>query len=185
MRRLLSGPLHLAIGALLGGASAVAAIAGFGSAPAADDAGWHSWDTAVTSRIHPYAIAHYLQQGRLPPSISQTREYSSDRDADGRSLDGACGYLISGAPGTARWWSLTTQSTGLSASRANPTLSSDMAVLESDGSLRVTISPAPAAGNWIRPAASGAFALVFTGAVFPASSEHDSAPRLNIKQIGC
>jgi hypothetical protein len=185
VRRAISGTLYLTLGALAGVASALAAFDSIGSYQAEKGSPWHVWDVSTSDAAHPYALAHFLTAGRLPPETGQMREFVAQRSSDGSVLDAACRYVLTAAgPSLPHWWSLLATS-GRGLRQDTAFLASDTAVAESDGRMRVTVSREPASGNWIEAPARGAFSLIFTAADPSTVSGRRTPPSFTISQVGC
>lgn len=187
MRRVVSGSLYILVGALAGVGSALLGMDSLGSYPVGTGSPWQSWNLAPSGRAHPYALDHFLIAGRLPPATAQMREFAAQRTGGGDALVSDCRYRLV-APGTAgggpRWWSMLA-TTGRGEPREASFLSSNGAIAESDGSIRITVSRDPAAGNWIQAPANGAFSLVYTVADPATVSKRRAPPAFSIERIGC
>src|SRR5207248_9408925 len=115
---------------------------------------WKIWRDEGEEAGGPYGTAHYLLSGRLPPALSQTRIYETERDDDDNLLDGSCEYTMSGPAQGAHWWEVSIVDP---AGPANPSemrvsaVSSAQIVSGSDGSFTVTIAREPRPGNWMSP----------------------------------
>jgi hypothetical protein len=184
MRNLLSGTFYLGLGAVVGYVSATGAIGSIGASPAGTGGTWLRWDTAPSSAAHPYAIAHYLLQGRFPPPAGQVVEFVTSRDKDGNPIDADCSYSVTGKPDLARWWSIAIP-TGIAGRAANPVITAETAVLNAGGQLALTISPHPAPGNWLRPASDANFSLLYTVAAPAVAPDAAAAPPLTVSRLGC
>ena len=147
---------------------------------------WEARDMSAASRAHPYAIAHYLLDGRLPPSEGQFVELTAERDAEGKAVVATCDYALTLEAGTLpRWWSLSAYAGTLTPEGS--TVMSPTAVTEADGSLKITVSRHPQPGNWIKAPASGQYKLIFTASESAgASSGKPKTPGLfAIARSGC
>jgi len=120
---------------------------------------WKSWFSGTASIRNPYVNAHYLMFGRLPPALGQELLFEARRDDDGSALDADCDYVIQGPRLSARWWQLALADDDATQPSAI-TFTSQRLISETDGSLRITISRTPKAGNWINPGDLSSFALV-------------------------
>src|SRR5262245_33880961 len=103
---------------------------------------WKSWFSGTASIRDPYANAHYLMFGRLPPALGQELLFEAAQDDEGAALDGSCDYVLTGPRFAARWWqlALADESTG---EASTVTLSSQRFIGEPDGSLRIELSREP------------------------------------------
>ncbi|MGE3871781.1 MAG: DUF1214 domain-containing protein [Parvibaculaceae bacterium] len=120
---------------------------------------WKSWFSGTASIRDPYANAHYLMFGRLPPALGQELLFEAGQDDEGNTLDGSCDYVLTGPRFAARWWqlALADESTG---EPSTVTLSSARFIGEPDGSLRIQISREPKTGNWIDSGDISRFVMV-------------------------
>jgi hypothetical protein len=64
-------------------------------------------------------------------------------------------------------------------------LTSDSAVFNDDDSLWLTVSQAPAPGNWIRPPDNRNFVLIFTAAGESGLALQEPLPDLKVTKGGC
>jgi hypothetical protein len=185
VKQYLGGGIYLAAGGLLGLMSAVMAVDRLGAAAPVAGSAWTSWSDGSGSGLTFYANAHYLLGGRLPPAPAQVEEFSATRDSGGTALDSRCTYVVEGKMAGLPWWSLATGSTGGTAARIAGLIDSSSAVVESDGLLRVTLAPAPRAGNWIATPPERSFELLFTAVAGGARGPHAAAPPLAITRSSC
>ncbi|MGH6854247.1 MAG: DUF1214 domain-containing protein [Aestuariivirga sp.] len=185
MYGIVNGSIAVTAGALAGLASAVAAIELYSATPVEPASPWHSWDVSADSNIRPYALDHYLMSGRFPPAAGQMREFSTNRASDGATLNGACDYVLVAKAAPATWWTLAAFSGSSSSAPSNAVITADMAVAESDGSIRLSVSRSPASGNWIRPSSSSGFTLLYTIAEPSSSRSRAPLPMFAIDRSGC
>ena len=94
MRQVIGGTLFIITGALVGAGSAMTLTEYLGTEPALAGSPWQSRDTSYQSAAHPYVIAHFLNEGRLPPAAGLWREYAATRSDDGAVLSIACVYTL-------------------------------------------------------------------------------------------
>jgi hypothetical protein len=185
MRRIIGSLLFLAAGALAGTASAVWAIELYGAGEIAPGNGWQSWNVSSVNNDHPYSIAHFLMAGRFPPASGQMREFSAQRSSDGRILSAGCDYVLAAKSTPGGWWSVAAYASGVASPPLNSIITSDTAIAEHDGSLRLTVSRVPAGGNWLRPPVSGGFVLLYTVAEPSPSQSHGVVPQFAIERGKC
>jgi len=160
MKRLIIGPFFVAAGLIAGLGSAFVAAQSLGSLPVAAGSVWEGRDISPDSGVYPYTIAHYLLAGRLPPNTGQFIELTAERDDKGALLSASCEYVLTLPAGkTPHWWSLTVFAGTLSP--AGGTLSSQSAVSEADGSVRIAVAREPQSGNWISAPEAGRFSLLY------------------------
>jgi hypothetical protein len=146
-------------GVVLGMVSAQWSIERTATAMTTGDGPWRSWFSGTASIRDPYANAHYLMFGRLPPALGQELLFEAAQDDEGSVLDASCDYILTGPRLSARWWqlALTDEETG---QPTTATLSSARAIGEPDGTMRIAISRQPKTGNWINPDELSRFSLV-------------------------
>lgn len=172
-------------GLVLGVVSAQWSIEKTATAMTAGGGPWKSWFSGTASIRDPYANAHYLMTGRLPPALGQELLFEATQDDDGAALDASCDYVLSGPRLAARWWQL-----ALADEKTDDTvaaaLSSQSLIGEPDGSIRIQISQTPKAGNWINPGDISRFVMVLKvkpGSGLNAPASIVSLPR--IKREAC
>ena len=73
-------------GVVGGWASALYFIDSVGSKPAGATGNWRMWDLASGTSSNPYARAHFLFEGRVPPAQSLFQVYTNSRDDEGNFL---------------------------------------------------------------------------------------------------
>jgi hypothetical protein len=167
-------------GVVLGIVSAQWSIEKTATATTTSDGPWKSWFSGTASIRDPYAQAHYLMFGRLPPALGQELLFEAGQDDEGTTLDASCDYLLTGTRPTARWWQLALADEE-AASAAAVTLSSPRLVGEPDGSIRIQISREPKTGNWINPGDISRFVLVLK--VRPGSGLNAAASVVTLPRI--
>ncbi len=149
------GPAKIALCALIGGGL------GLVTAARAIDTGvagisttygqWLTWPSAGRQDEDPYTRAHFLLDGRLPISTFEATEFETAVDAAGKPLEASCTYVLEGPLPPSRWWSLWTEP----GPEGSAGITSQAAVLEPDGTIRVMLSPSPQPGNWVKTAGGG------------------------------
>lgn len=150
----------LLAGIVGGWASALYSIQSLGSAPADDKGLWSTWDSEEGGN-NPYAVAHYLLEGQIPPAIGLFRTYFTDKDDNGEALDASCTYKVTtAADNSLRWWSFAT-GRGLTGNAVSAsTITSELALATTTG-VEITVSPHPESGNWLRPPESSSMQFAF------------------------
>jgi hypothetical protein len=181
MRQTRNGLLFVAAGAITGVVSAIFAIDMAGSVPAGGNTAWRVWEHTSVSDADPYALAHYLLRGQLPPPAPQMTEFFRVRDDGGAKLDSSCTYLLAGKPPPARWWSLSAGPSDGDGSSVS--LASSDAAIEVDGGLAIRLSRHPQPGNWLELPDAGLLALRFTLAGTTASET--PAPDMTLTRTEC
>ena len=81
-------------GVVGGWASALSFIDSVGSMPAGAAGNWRMWDLASGTASNPYARAHFLIEGRVPPAQSLFQVYTNSLDDEGSTLSSGCVYKI-------------------------------------------------------------------------------------------
>jgi hypothetical protein len=146
-------------GVVGGWASALSFIDTVGSMPAGAAGNWRMWDLASGTASNPYARAHFLIEGRVPPALSLFQVYTNSLDDEGSTLSSGCVYRITANGLQSRWWSLSVGPLNGQEGAASAAVTSDEVVRAPDSSLKVAVARFPVAGNWIRPAAEGNLTL--------------------------
>jgi hypothetical protein len=185
MKRGLGGSIFLAIGGLIGIATAIGSVDMLGSSALRDGSPWRSWDTSTESKTSFYASAHYLLNGRLPPAPGQLQEMTTERDSDGELISSSCSYLVTGPAWKHMWWSFAAATSSGTAPRVSGMATSDSFVYEKDGSFKATVSALPAPGNWIRSPDTQGFTLIFTVAGESGLARREPLPELVVKKESC
>jgi hypothetical protein len=178
----IGGPVLLIAGAVLGGLSAYVASDVIGTAPIVKGSPWTQRPVAVENPAEPYTVAHFLLEGRLPPPASQVTELTAFADQDGNRITSACVVELQLPPGARpRWWSIGVLG------QTGSILSSDRAVAEPDGSIRISIASSPKPGNWIEAPGNRSYALIYSAAVsdFGAGFTSGSLPLFTITRGAC
>jgi hypothetical protein len=107
LRRILAWSAAVLAGAILGVASAWAALA-FGGANFTEHYGaWVHSRAAGSTAAGPYTRAIIARDGLLALSAREALYFSLSEDEQGRPLSESCIYELNGRPLDARWWSVT------------------------------------------------------------------------------
>lgn len=188
MKNYLGAPIFLAAGVLLGVISALVGAESFGTDVVRADSPWQRRDTSTTSSAYPYAIAHYLLDGRLPPAEGQFVELFAIADADGSRFRPECDTNLTLPDGRRpRWWSVAAFAAGDANLSAQAVMSGETAIAEANGDIRITVSGRPRPGNWIKAPNARSYVLIYTVAAeggMVTGSPRD-VPLFSIKQGGC
>lgn len=142
----------MALGAGLGLASADYATGGgypFGGVTAGP---WTAWPRAGAVGADPYTRAVNARRGEIPLGVGEGLLLTAAHDDDGRSLDAACTYSVSGTTPPARAWTLTITGRGTRASdapRLREGITSTEILRDADGRFVVVLAPEVQAGNWL------------------------------------
>jgi hypothetical protein len=143
-----------------GAGSALYGFTHFGLTQVANSPGWQTRSVDQQDHALPYALAHFLMEGQLPPPAS-VKDFTRAADDAGVAFDARCIVEVRGRIPPARWWTLSvTDNAGVALSDAH-TITAGSAILESGGDLVLRISTAPQPGNWIRPP-SNSYRLALT-----------------------
>jgi hypothetical protein len=175
----------MVIGLIGGWSSALYSIDAIGSSSVSDASSWRKWDLAPGTSSNPYALAHFLLDGKIPPAQSLFRIYSNGRDGEGSRLSSSCVYSVSMADVGSRWWSLSVTPSEAPEADSSSVLSSDDVVRASDGSLILAISAHPVPGNWIRPATSGSFDIQLLISNDGSSDATGDPVMPTVQRVGC
>jgi len=158
--RVLALAYVVALGAGLGLASARYAVAERPLFGRTQIGAWTSWPNSGARDVDPYMRAYLARGVHLPLGAGEGLELIAKTDDAGRVLDARCRYAVTGATPPARGWSLgAVDPTGRSAQRAVARESfTDMEIVRDErGGMRILVSAAPEAGNWLPLPAYGAF----------------------------
>jgi hypothetical protein len=107
LRRVLAWVAAVIAGAVLGGASAWAALE-FGRSSFFEDYGaWRHSRATGSAAAGPYTRAIIARDGLLALSAREALYFTIYQDDQGRALDETCIYELTGRQFAARWWSVT------------------------------------------------------------------------------
>lgn len=180
----------LTLGGVLGLVSADYATSGgypFGGTPIGS---WTAWPKAGSLDADPYSRAVNARRGDIPLAVGEGMLLTASVDDDGRALDAACTYHLSGVTPPARAWTLTV--TGRGAAEQAPTrdnFTSTEILRDADGQFAILFSPEVQPGNWLpmpRPRGPVRLALRLYDtpvAASVSSLDRDSLP--SIERVGC
>ena len=146
----------LLVGLVLGILSAINALGAVGLKPVAEYPRWSEWRLGEKDRFLIYSLGHFLIEGQLPPPKS-AQYFVRNLDEDGNSLRADCVYVVEGKVTPARWWTISIAPSGVASPHSE--LSAGEALVNQDGTLKVSISARPMPGNWIVPADGSALSL--------------------------
>lgn len=107
LRRVVAWVIAVAIGVVLGAASAWAALELGRGSFAERYGGWSHSRAAGSTAAGPYTRAIIAREGLLALSAREALYFSLDRDENGRPLSESCIYELAGPDLDARWWSVT------------------------------------------------------------------------------
>lgn len=182
----------LALGAVLGLASADWATRGGYPFGGVRIGAWTAWPRAGAAGADPYTRAVNARRGEVPLAVGEGLLLTAAVDDAGRALEATCTYRIAGSTPPARAWTLTVAGRGARDPGPAPVREGFTAteVLRSaDGRFAIVLGPEVEPGNWLpSPRASGpvrlALRLYDTPAAASAGSlDRDSVPA--IARLGC
>ena len=164
MRLVINVLVVLAIGLVLGGASAWYSIQrnhGLGGIKAGP---WKAWPFAGGAAADPYTMAKVSRDGTIPLGATEGLAFEATTDNAGENLKLNCDYAISGITPPSKLWTLVAYTSNgqqvKSADGSNAALHSGKLLRFSDGSFRVVASARPQAGNWLSISGEGGFYFV-------------------------
>lgn len=97
----------VAAGLLIGGGSALLVLGNGQLLGRESRQGWFGNANAGSTAAGPYTRAIIAKIGLLALSRAETIYFHKYDDENGKRLDAACAYELSGGPLPARWWSIT------------------------------------------------------------------------------
>lgn len=172
-------------GVVGGWASALSFIDSVGSNAAGTAGTWRMWDLAAGTASNPYARAHFLMEGRVPPAQSLFQVYTNSLDDAGSTLLSGCVYRISANDLESRWWSLSVGPLNSEDKDSSAAVTSDEVVRDPDGSLNVAMARYPVSGNWIRPAVEGNLTLQLVVSNADGLQEPGELNLPSVKRVSC
>jgi hypothetical protein len=148
------------------------------------DGPWHTSLAIGSAGGDMRTRAAVALHGLLALSRDETLYYNATTDSAGAALDGACTYTVTGRDPDARWWSITAYGADdylIPNAAQRYSVSKNSVVHDADASFRATVSPTPAAQNWIA-LAPGRFSLTLRlynpGATVAADPAHAALPAI-------
>lgn len=153
----------LALGAVVGLASADWATRGGYPFGGVSVGAWTAWPRAGSAAADPYTRAVNARRGEVPLAVGEGMLLTASADDAGRALDATCSYRVSGTTPPARAWTLTVAGRGApepgrAAQREGFT--STEILRAADGRFAIVLGPAVEPGNWLpSPRASGPIRL--------------------------
>jgi hypothetical protein len=177
----------LALGAVLGLASADWATRGgypFGGVRIGP---WTAWPRAGSTNADPYTRAVNARRGEIPLAVGEGLLLTAAEDDEGRALDAACRYAVAGATPQARAWTLTVAGRGARDPK-RPHLregfTSTEILRQPDGRFTITLAPEVEPGNWLpNPRADGPMRLALRLYDTPAAAGVGSLDRSVVPSI--
>lgn len=127
---------------------------------------WSAYPQVGTSNTDPYTRARAAKRGDISIGNTEGLIFKIWQDNYGRPLQPHCHYLLKGHIPKTRLFTLYTADKSLKpyiSSKAIPfELYTNNTNYESDGTLRINISPTPQTGNWLATVSQKEFGLILT-----------------------
>ncbi|MDP4004054.1 DUF1214 domain-containing protein [Methylobacterium sp. NEAU K] len=182
----------LALGGVLGLASADWATSGGYPFGGVQVGAWTAWPRAGAANSDPYTRAVNARRGEIPLAVGEGLLLTAAVDDQGQALDATCSYRIGGGTPPARAWTLTVAGRGPRDAGQPPLregFTSTEVLRAADGRFTVVLAPEVQPGNWLPiPRASGPVRLALRlydtpVAASVGSLDRDSVPA--ITRLGC
>lgn len=178
MNRAIIPLILLTVGSGLGLLSAQYMMENASVASPVEGSGWKEIRPGQQDLSSIYLKGHFLRRGQLPP-LKGSRYFVRSADDDGNSLRGDCLVTIEGISPQARWWFVSS-----SAGSARTSFDVSQAIRETTGDTTVSLSVAPAPGNWLAPPFSGSYELQLV--LLGITDDPVSVPTLpRVKRLWC
>lgn len=153
LRRILAWIAAVAVGIVLGAASAWATLEIWSKGSGERYGQWTFNRAAGSSAAGPYTRAIIAREGLLALSAREALYFNLTEDQDGRSLSEDCIYELAGREPAARWWSVTLYAEdAYLAQNSDHAHSVDASHVQTgpDGIWRIRIAPVRGdAANWL------------------------------------
>ncbi len=182
----------LALGAVLGLASADWATSGGYPFGGVQVGAWTAWPRAGAANADPYTRAVNARRGEIPLAVGEGLLLTAAVDDSGQALDATCTSLIGGAPPPARAWTVTVAGRGPREPGRAPLregFTSTEVLRAADGRFTITLAPDVQPGNWLpSPRASGPVRLALRLYDTPVAASVGSLDRSSvpaITRLGC
>ncbi|MCJ2059876.1 DUF1214 domain-containing protein [Methylobacterium sp. J-048] len=182
----------LALGGVLGLASADWATRGGYPFGGVRIGAWTAWPRAGAAQSDPYTRAVNARRGEIPLAVGEGLLLTASVDDQGQALDAACSYRIGGGTPPARAWTLTVAGRG-PRDPGRPAVREGFTSTEilrsADGRFALVLAPEVQPGNWLpSPRDSGPVRLALRLYDTPAAAsvgslDRDSVPA--ITRLGC
>lgn len=182
----------LALGALLGLASADWATSGGYPFGGVQVGSWTAWPRAGAANADPYTRAVNARRGEIPLAVGEGLLLTAAVDDSGQALDATCTYRIGGATPPARAWTVTVAGRGPREPGRAPLregFTSTEVLRAADGRFAIMLAPDVQPGNWLpSPRASGPVRLALRLYDTPVAAsvgalDRNSVPA--ITRLGC
>ncbi|MBE7246572.1 MAG: DUF1214 domain-containing protein [Actinomycetospora chiangmaiensis] len=182
----------LALGGVLGLASADWATSGGYPFGGVQVGAWTAWPRAGAANADPYTRAVNARRGEIPLAVGEGLLLTAAADDEGQALDAACGYRIGGGTPPARAWTLTVAGRGPrdpGHALVREGFTSTEVLRSADGRFAVILAPDVQPGNWLpSPRASGPVRLALRLYDTPVAASVGSLDRSTvpaITRLGC
>lgn len=182
----------LALGAVLGLASADWATSGGYPFGGVQVGAWTAWPRAGAANADPYTRAVNARRGEIPLAVGEGLLLTAAVDDAGQALDATCTYQIGGATPPARAWTVTVAGRGAREPGRAPLregFTSTEVLRTADGRFTITLAPDVQPGNWLpSPRASGPVRLALRLYDTPVAASVGSLDRSSvpaITRLGC
>lgn len=182
----------LALGAVLGLASADWATSGGYPFGGVQVGAWTAWPRAGAANADPYTRAVNARRGEIPLAVGEGLLLTAAVDDSGQALDATCTYRIGGATPPARAWTVTVAGRGAREPGRVPLregFTSTEVLRTADGRFTITLAPDVQPGNWLpSPRASGPVRLALRLYDTPVAASVGSLDRSAvpaITRVGC
>lgn len=113
---------------------------------------WTAWPRTGSVGADPYVRAVNARRGEIPLAVGEGMLLTAAADDGGRTLDAACGYVVSGTTPPSRAWTLTIAGRGVR-DPARPVLregfTSTELLRERDGRFVIAVGGDVQPGNWL------------------------------------
>jgi hypothetical protein len=182
----------LALGGVLGLASADWATRGGYPFGGVQVGAWTAWPRAGAGNADPYTRAVNARRGEIPLAVGEGLLLTASVDDQGQALDATCSYRVGGGTPPARAWTLTVAGRG-AREPGRPAVREGFTSTEvlraADGRFSVVLAPDVQPGNWLpSPRESGPVRLALRLYDTPAAAsvgslDRDSVPA--ITRLGC
>ena len=182
----------LALGGVLGLASADWATRGGYPFGGVQVGAWTAWPRAGAAKADPYTRAVNARRGEIPLAVGEGLLLTAASDDAGQALDATCTYRIGGGTPPARAWTLTVAGRGLrdpGRAAVREGFTSTEVLRSADGRFTVVLGPEVQPGNWLpSPRASGPVRLALRLYDTPVAASVGSLDRSTvpaITRLGC
>lgn len=150
---------------------------------------WTAFPTIGSPNADPYSKARTSREGILALGSAEGIAFSATTDTAGDPLRTECSYRIEGTVPASRFWTLVANSAQPAAGqpRRLPAMNSQSILRRADSGFAVSVTPHPAAGNWLEVSGAGPMSLVLTiyDSNIGSGSEFAEITMPTIEPLGC